>query len=109
LLGKVCCDDEKQNFIHVSQKYSDVFAWNYEDLKGFDPDAKLACQRQRTVNPKIEPLMRKELTKLIQARIIFPIKYSTWVANSVPVRRKNGVIRLCMDFYDLNRASLKDH
>ena len=61
------------------------------------------------MNPKIDPLMRKELTKLLEAHIIFPIKHSSWVANLVPVRKKNGEIRLCVDFRDLNRASLKDH
>ncbi len=53
--------------------------------------------------------MRKELSKLIEANIIFPVKHSSWVANLVPVRKKNGEIRLCVDFRDLNQASLKDH
>ena len=53
--------------------------------------------------------MRKELSKLIEANIIFPIKHSSWVANLVPVRKKSGEIRLCVDFRDLNQASLKDH
>ena len=29
--------------------------------------------------------------------------------NLVPVRKKNGEIRLCVDFRNLNRASLKDN
>ena len=53
--------------------------------------------------------MRKELPKLIESNIIFAIKHSSWVDNLVPVRNKNGHIRLCVDFIDLNRASLKDH
>ena len=61
------------------------------------------------MNPSIEPLMRKELTKLIKANIIFPIKHSSWVDNLVPVRKKSGEIRHYVDFKDLNRASLKDH
>ena len=61
------------------------------------------------MNPRIEPLMRKELNKLIKANIVIPIKHSSWVANLVPVRKKSGEIRLCVDFRDLNRASLKDH
>jgi hypothetical protein len=31
------------------------------------------------------------------------------VANLVPVRKKNGEIRLCVDFRNLNRCSLKDN
>lgn len=61
------------------------------------------------MNPKIEPLMRKEIYKLIEANIIFPIKHSSWVANLVPVRKKSGEIKLCVDFRDLNQSSLKDH
>ena len=53
--------------------------------------------------------MRKELPKLIEANIIYPIKNSSWIANLVPIRKKSGEIRLCVDFRDLNRASLKDH
>ena len=30
------------------------------------------------------------------------------MSNLVPVRKKNGELRLCVDFRDLNRASLKD-
>ena len=52
--------------------------------------------------------MIKELNKLIERKIIFPIKHTSWVSNLVPVRKKNGEIRLCVDFYDLNRASWKD-
>ena len=52
--------------------------------------------------------MRKELTKLIEANIVFPIKHSSWVAKLVLVRKKSGKIRICVYFRDLNRVSLKD-
>jgi hypothetical protein len=41
--------------------------------------------------------------------IIFPVKYSEWVSNLVPIRKKTGQIRLCVDFCALNRASIKYH
>ena len=41
--------------------------------------------------------------------IIKPIRHSTWVSNLVPVRKNNGDIRLCVDFRNLNFASLKDN
>ena len=53
--------------------------------------------------------MRKELSKIIEVNIFFPIKHFSWVANLVPARKKSGEIILCVDFRDLNRASLKDH
>ena len=35
--------------------------------------------------------------------------FSHWVGNRVPIRKKNGEIRICIDFRNLNRVSLKDH
>ena len=55
------------------------------------------------------PVIEKEVKKLLDAKIIIPLRYSTWVANLVPVRKKNGEIRLCVDFRNLNRSSLKDN
>jgi hypothetical protein len=47
--------------------------------------------------------------KLLEAKIIVPLRYSEWVANLVPIRKKNREIRLCVDFRNLNRCSLKDN
>jgi len=54
-------------------------------------------------------VIEKEVKKLLDAKIIVPLRYSSWVANLVPVRKKNGEIRLCVDFRNLNRSSLKDN
>jgi len=53
--------------------------------------------------------MKHELIKLLDVKIIYPIKHSYWVANSIPLRKKNGKIRLCVDFRNLNQVSLKDN
>ena len=34
--------------------------------------------------------------------------YPTWLANIVSVKKKNGQIRICVDFRDLNKAYPKD-
>ena len=47
--------------------------------------------------------------KLRDGGIIKPIRHSSWVSNLVPVRKKNGEIRLGVDFRNLNIASLKDN
>ncbi|KAH9300828.1 hypothetical protein KI387_012411, partial [Taxus chinensis] len=63
--------------MQLCQDFLHVFAWSYEELRGFnpklaqhtieiDPSAKLIRQKQRPVNPHIEPLMKKELNKLIE-------------------------------------------
>lgn len=83
-LGKLCSETEQEFFINLCQEFNDVIAWIYKDLKDFDPilfqhtiylnqDAKPVRQKQRPINPKIEPLIKKELSKLIQDNIIFPI------------------------------------
>ena len=47
--------------------------------------------------------------KLRDGGIIKPNRHSTWVSNLVPIRNKNGDIRLCVDFNFFNIASLKDN
>jgi hypothetical protein len=60
-------------------------------------------------HPSLEPLMYQELNILLDAKIIFQVRDSTWVANLVPVRENFGEICLCVDFKNLNRASEKDN
>ena len=50
-----------------------------------------------------------EVHKMLEARIIYPIHHSTWIANIFPTRKKNGEIRICINFRNLNQASLKDN
>jgi hypothetical protein len=54
-------------------------------------------------------VIEKEVKKLLDAKIIVPLRYSEWVANLVPVRKKSGEIKLCVDFRNLNKSSLKDN
>jgi hypothetical protein len=53
--------------------------------------------------------MEKEIKKLLDACIIIPLRYSDWIANLVPVRKKIGEIRLCVDSRNLNKCSRKDN
>jgi hypothetical protein len=53
--------------------------------------------------------MEREVNKLLDAQIIVPLRYSEWVDNLIPVRKKNGEIRLCVDFRNLNRSFKKDN
>lgn len=45
---------------------------------------------------------------MYEARIIAPIRFSDWVSNLVPTRKKMREIRLCVDLRNLNKVSLKD-
>ena len=73
------------------------------------PNVKYFRQKLRIINLDLFPVIEKEVKKLLDAKIIVPLRYSSWVENLVPVRKKNGDIRLCVDFCNLNRASLKDN
>jgi len=59
--------------------------------------------------PKLEPIVKKELNKLLKAKIVFLVRHTQWVSNLVSVRKKSDEIRLCVDFQNLNRASDKDN
>jgi hypothetical protein len=50
------------------------------------------------------PTIEKEVRKLLDAQIIIPLRYFEWVSNLVPVRKKNGEIRLCVDFMNLKKC-----
>ena len=61
------------------------------------------------MNPLLLPLIEKEIIKLFDAKIIVSLRFSKWLANLVPIRKKSGEIRLCVDFRNLNQVSLKDN
>ena len=58
---------------------------------------------------KLEPLVNKELNKLLDSKTIFPMRHSQWVDNLVLVMKKNGYIQLCIDFWNENQATKKDN
>nr|GEZ67923.1 reverse transcriptase domain-containing protein [Tanacetum cinerariifolium] len=108
------------------------------DIKGIDPrfcthkiliedDYKPAVQSQRRVNPKIQDVIKKEVIKLLDAGMIYPISDSPWVSPIHCVSKKGGMTvvsnenneliptrlvtgwRVCMDYRKLNDATRKDH
>ena len=52
--------------------------------------------------------IQSEVKKLIDSGFIREEQHPDWVANIVPVAKKNGKIRICIDFHDLNEACPKD-
>ena len=55
------------------------------------------------------PIIEKEIRKLFNAKIIVTLRFSKSVENMVPVKNKNGKIKLCIEFRNLNKVSLKDN
>lgn len=119
-MGKCCTQKERIEIRKLLIEFQDVSSWSYEDLKNFmhgkfkheiplKSEATPLRQKKRNYNPTVEGEIFKEIDKMLQARIIFPIHHSAWVASIVPVRKNNGEIRICVDFRNLNQASLKDN
>jgi hypothetical protein len=48
--------------------------------------------------------VKKEVERLIEANFLRPCRYAEWISNIVPIYKKNGKMRVCIDFRDLNRA-----
>ena len=61
------------------------------------------------MNPLLLPLIEKEIRKLFEEKIIISLRFSKWLDNLVPIRKKIGEIRICVDFKNLNQVSLKDN
>nr|GFA11226.1 reverse transcriptase domain-containing protein [Tanacetum cinerariifolium] len=90
-------------------------------------DYKPAVQHQRRVNPKIHDVIQKEVEKLLDAGLIYPISDSPWVSPVHYVPKKGGFTvvenaeneliltrlvtrwRVCIDYRKLNEATRKDH
>ena len=70
-------------------------------------EAKPFRQKLRQINPMLLLIMEREVKKLLHAQIIVPLRYLEWVSNLVPVWKKDGEIRLCVDFRNLNRSLRK--
>ena len=80
-------EDEKSRLITVLKAHKKAFAWKISDIPGISPEfckhtinfvdnAKPVVQRQRRLNPNMKDVVKKEVIKLLDAGIIFPISDS---------------------------------
>ncbi|KAK1415619.1 hypothetical protein QVD17_31402 [Tagetes erecta] len=108
-----------RKIIKLLQESQDVFAWCPEDMTGVPrstsehslniyPGHKPVVQKKRSLAPERSLAVDEEVEKLVQAGILREVKYHSWVANPVLVKKPNGSWRMCIDFKDLNKASPKD-
>jgi len=122
----------------VLRKYKSTIGWQIDDLQGISPTVcmhkiylednfKPIRQPQRRLNPTMKDVVRKEVIKLLDAGIIYPISDSEWVSPVHVVPKKGGMTvvknekneliptrkvtgwRMCIDYRRLNQATRKDH
>ncbi|GJZ22074.1 reverse transcriptase domain-containing protein [Tanacetum coccineum] len=116
IIAKDSSMDEKAALLKVLKSHKRAIAWKLSDIKGNNPnfcthkilmkeDYKPAVQHQRRVNQKIHDVIKKDVEKLLNAGLIYPISDSPWL---IPTRLVTGW-RVCIDYRKLNEATRKDH
>ncbi|GJW08384.1 reverse transcriptase domain-containing protein [Tanacetum coccineum] len=104
IISKDLSQDEKTSLINVLKNRKQAIAWKLSDIRGIDPefcshkilledDYEPSVQHQRRVNPKIHDVIKKEVEKLLDVGLIYPISDSPWVSpvHCVP---KKGVRKI---------------
>ncbi|GJW19563.1 reverse transcriptase domain-containing protein, partial [Tanacetum coccineum] len=138
IISKELKEEEKVALLKVLKSHKRTIAWKISDIKGIDPsfcthkilmehDFKPEVQHQRRVNLKIHEVIKKEVIKLLDAGLIYPISDRPWVSPVYCVPKKGGMTiveneeneliptrlvigwRVCIDYRKLNDATRKDH
>nr|GEY96506.1 reverse transcriptase domain-containing protein [Tanacetum cinerariifolium] len=138
IIAKYLNVNEKTALNNVLMSRKKAIAWKLTDIKGIDPefcshkilleeDFSPKVQSQRRVNPKIHDVIKKEVKKLLNAGLIYPISDSPWVSPIHCVPKKGGMTvitneenklvptrlvtdwRVCVDYMKLNEATRKIH
>nr|GEU99103.1 reverse transcriptase domain-containing protein [Tanacetum cinerariifolium] len=138
IIAKDLSVEEKAALIKVLTSHKQAITWKLSDIKGInsevcthkilmEDDFKPMVQHQRRVNPKIHEVIKKEVLKLLDTELIYPISDSPWVSPIHCVPKKGGFTiveneeneliptrlvmgwRVCTDYHKLNEATCKDH
>ncbi|GJX95562.1 reverse transcriptase domain-containing protein [Tanacetum coccineum] len=128
----------KSKLVFVLKKHKEAFAWKTTNIHGIclsfckykiqlPDDKKPVVQKQRRLNPNMQEVVKKEIMKLLDTGIIYPIADSPWVSPIHCVPKKGGITvvtnendelvptrtvtgwRVCIDYRKLNEATAKDH
>ena len=79
-----------------------VIGYTIDDIKGINPsfcmhrilmevDHKPSIDHQRRLNPNMKEVVKKEILKLLDAGVIYPISDSEWVSPVHVVPKKGGI------------------
>jgi hypothetical protein len=131
-------NDETRRLVTTLEKYRSVIGYSLKDLKGIslslcthripmEQDHKPAREHQQWLNNAMREVVKKEVLKLLKARVIYPISDSEWVSLVQVVLKKGGMTIICneknqhipqrtitgwwmcIDYRKLSKATWKDH
>ncbi|CAN6557456.1 unnamed protein product [Malus baccata var. baccata] len=129
---------EEEKLLRVLKEFKSALGWTLADIKGISPTtcmhhifleegAKPTREAQRRLNPPMMEVVKKEIIKLLDCGVIYPISDSRWVSPVQCVPKKSGVTvvanaenelvpqriqtgwRVCIDYRKLNTTTRKDH
>ncbi|XP_055960233.1 uncharacterized protein LOC126678772 [Mercurialis annua] len=130
--------EQEKRVVQVVKSHVLAMGWQISDIRGISPqvvmhkihledESKRSTQRQRRLNPNMKEVVHKEIVKLLDAGIIYPISDSGWVSPIQCVPKKGGITvvendkgeqistrtvtgwRVCIDYRKLNAETRKDH
>ena len=97
---------------------ADMFAWSPSDMPGIAREVAEHCleiragykpvkQRLRRFDEEKRKIIGEEIHKLLTAGFIKEVHHPDWLANPILVKKKNGKMRMCVDYTSLNKACPK--
>lgn len=109
-----------KDLIYLFVEYIDVFVWEVGDMQGLstniishklpiDPRFDPMRQKDRKFNPELSLKIREDITKQMESRLVEVTQYPTLFANVVSISKKDGKIKICVNYRDLSKASPKDN
>lgn len=129
---------ETEKLLKELRLHRKVIEYTIDDIKGINPsvcmhkillenDHKTSIEHQRRLNPNMKEVVKKEVLKLLDAGVIYPISDSEWVSPVQVVPKKGGMTvvknenneliptrtvtgwRMFINYRKLNKATRKDH
>ena len=96
-------EDETQKLVTVLERHRSIIGYSLQDLKGIsptlcthripiNPNCTPSREPQRRLNNAMREVVKKEVLKLLHARIIYPMPHSEWVSPVQVVPKKGGMM-----------------
>ena len=112
--------DMRHELKALLKEFREIFTWSYQDMPGLDTEnvvhripikheCPLVRQALQRMKSEIILKIKEEVEKQLKAGFHTLIAYSDLVTNIAPVPKKDGKVRMCVDYRDLNQASPKDN